>query len=249
MTDYYKVTHPDGGSFHDPGFKWRTGETVKVDNPDPPGIDCGRGVHLAKSIDAAFQMNAKFPARVFRIEPRSEILCETDDKIRVAEAWCGDDITPIWVTRVNRFLKQIPRTPWFKRVKPPRKHWKMFKTRDSVRASAWVSALVSARASAGASARASAWVSARASARDSARDSAGDSAGDSARDSAWDSAWDSARDSAWDSALYAQLLVVSDLDTLDHKHVLHIKRRWDVWQRGYGLLCDVDGVLYVYERP
>ena len=30
------------------------------------------------------------------------------------------------------------------------------------------------------------------------------------------------------------------------KHLKHTKARWEVWQKGYGLLCDVDGVLYVY---
>jgi len=27
------------------------------------------------------------------------------------------------------------------------------------------------------------------------------------------------------------------------------RERWAVWERGYGLLCDVDGVLYVYRKP
>jgi hypothetical protein len=27
------------------------------------------------------------------------------------------------------------------------------------------------------------------------------------------------------------------------------KKRWEVWQRGYGCFCDVDGVLYCYKRP
>ena len=26
----------------------------------------------------------------------------------------------------------------------------------------------------------------------------------------------------------------------------HIAARWDVWARGWALLCDVNGILYVY---
>jgi hypothetical protein len=28
----------------------------------------------------------------------------------------------------------------------------------------------------------------------------------------------------------------------------HARARWDVWQRGFGLLCDVNGVFYVYRK-
>lgn len=42
--------------------------------------------------------------------------------------------------------------------------------------------------------------------------------------------------------------VVCDGLTLDPKHIKHAEARWAVWQAGYGLLCDVSGVLYVYRR-
>ena len=85
------------------------------------------------------------------------------------------------------------------------------------------------------------------------RDAAGDAAGDAAWDAARDAAWNAARNAAaaWDAAgdagLYARMLVVSDLK-LAEKHRTHIKKRMEVWQKGYGLLCDVDGVLYVYKK-
>jgi len=72
-----------------------------------------------------------------------------------------------------------------------------------------------------------------------------------ARDAAWAAARDAARaaagDAAWDAALLSRCLVVSDL--IDPKHLAHARARWDVWRRGYGLLCDVDGVMYVYRKP
>jgi len=129
--------------------------------------------------------------------------------------------------------------------------------RDSARVSAWISAYDSARTSAWYSARTSAWdsarnstwVSAKDSARDSARVSAWISAKDSARVSAWYSAKDSARDSANDFGLKAQQIVVSDLDYRDKvKHERHVDARIEVWKKGYGLLCDVNGVLYVYAK-
>jgi hypothetical protein len=39
--------------------------------------------------------------------------------------------------------------------------------------------------------------------------------------------------------------IVSDLP-VDQKHRDHVKARMEVWQKGYCLFCDVDGVLYVY---
>ena len=84
---------------------------------------------------------------------------------------------------------------------------------------------------------------------------AGDAAGDAARAAARVAAWDAARDAAgdaaraaawvaaWDAALYAMILLVP---SIDEKHRKHAEARMDVWRRGYGLLCDVDGKLYVY---
>jgi len=41
--------------------------------------------------------------------------------------------------------------------------------------------------------------------------------------------------------------ICSDLK-INKKHRKHAKDRWAVWQAGYGLLCDVNGELYVYKR-
>ena len=81
-----------------------------------------------------------------------------------------------------------------------------------------------------------AWAAARAAARDAA--------GAAARAAAWDAAWDAAGDAAGDAALLVQCLIVAD--RIDPKHLNHAKDRMRVWQKGYWLLCDVAGVLYVY---
>jgi len=33
---------------------------------------------------------------------------------------------------------------------------------------------------------------------------------------------------------------------IDGKHLAHARARWEVWERGYGLRCDVNGKLYTY---
>jgi hypothetical protein len=43
------------------------------------------------------------------------------------------------------------------------------------------------------------------------------------------------------------LCVCGDLPVADD-HILHAHARMNVWRRGWGLLCDVNGVLYVYGK-
>jgi hypothetical protein len=74
---------------------------------------------------------------------------------------------------------------------------------------------------------------------------------DAARAAARDAARAAARAAAWDAAgaaeLYSQMLICDGLP-LAQKHIDHIAARWNVWQKGYCLLCDVGGVLYVYTK-
>ncbi len=54
----------------------------------------------------------------------------------------------------------------------------------------------------------------------------------------------------WDAAWVAvfQMLPPKMLQKYDPdgKHRRHMQARMEVWKKGYGLLCDVDGVLYCY---
>ena len=56
----------------------------------------------------------------------------------------------------------------------------------------------------------------------------------------WDDLWCGAED----AALMAKMHMV---DVADENYA-HATKRWDAWMRGYGVLCDVDGALYVYKR-
>ncbi len=56
---------------------------------------------------------------------------------------------------------------------------------------------------------------------------------------------------AGDAALYAYYILTRDMDFPGRKEYYdHVKARWNVWQKGYGLAGDVNGVLYAYDfRP
>ena len=56
----------------------------------------------------------------------------------------------------------------------------------------------------------------------------------------------------WDVARNATLLArcqVAFYNKPRSKHFRQAKKRWEVWQRGYGCFCEVGGVLYCYKRP
>jgi len=84
-----------------------------------------------------------------------------------------------------------------------------------------------------------------------------DAARDAARGAAWDAAWGAARgaardaawDAAWDAAFYTRVKHICFGLKLDAKFRLHAEARWKVWEKGYCLLCDVNGTLYVYKNP
>lgn len=82
---------------------------------------------------------------------------------------------------------------------------------------------------------------ARAAARDAAWDAARDAAWNAARDAAGDAAGDAARD----AAIYCVVAILPD-NKIEAKHRQHMNDRMEVWRRGYALLCDVDGRMYVY---
>jgi hypothetical protein len=105
---------------------------------------------------------------------------------------------------------------------------------DTARDAAWDTARDAARAAAMAAARDAAW------------GVAWDAAPAAALDAAWYAAWYATRAAAWDAALYVQTHFICRDLKLDPQHVQHAADRWRVWQKGYCLLCDVDGILYVY---
>jgi len=79
-------------------------------------------------------------------------------------------------------------------------------------------------------------------------DTTWDTARNATWDTTWDATWDAAWAAAWDAAILSRVHICTGLK-LAKKHIDHANARWDVWKRGYGLCCDVDGVLFVYRKP
>lgn len=229
---------------------WTPGEVMSVEGKLSL---CEHGLHLTTDPDGWWRVGCRY----YEAEITGS-KGETDgDKCVVSACRLLREVPiPDYLQRCGALIDEVKGIKWFSQKGPIDPAWRAFTapTWDSAWASARDSAWDSARASALDSALDSAWASARDAARASAWDAARDSAWESARASAWDaalasalaSAWESARDAAQDAALYVVTTgVCADLP-IDQKHRDHVQTRMDVWRRGYGVYCDVDGVLYVY---
>jgi len=152
---------------------------------------------------------------------------------------------------IREFVKSLKEIKCLQPDGKPKKEWKMFygDTWDAAGDAAWDAA--------GDAARNAAWGAAWDATRNAARNVAEDAAWYVAGDAAWDAAWYAADDAALyaagnatrDASLMARLMLVKDLKYKDkQKHEAHVKARMEVWKKGYGLYCDVNGVLYVYAK-
>jgi len=239
----YKVL-VDGKSCHGGTMEW------SLPQGDAPGewhrYDgalkiCERGIHLTRNPMAWY----KHRARIFEAEADGIAEWQGDKCVAQAARLIREVEAPALWARIEKFVDGIASVQWFKPDGKPDPEWKLFTgdTWDTAGAAAWDAARATARAAAWDAARAAAWDAARAAARAAARDAA------------WAAAWDAARAAAWDAAgaaavaadLLARIEFVRDL-SIDPKHIEHAEARWRVWQKGYALLCDVDGVLYVYAK-
>lgn len=73
-------------------------------------------------------------------------------------------------------------------------------------------------------------------------DVAGIVARDATKEFTYNAVWDVGRD----FALYCGLLYLRASAPIPEKHIDHINKRYAIWQNGYGVYCDIDGVFYVY---
>ena len=145
------------------------------------------------------------------------------------------------IAKVEEFIKSFKKMKWFKPDGKPKKEWKMFYGKD------WdASRYASYYASRDASLYASLYAS-----RDASRDASYYASRDASYyASEYASLYASLYASeyaSYDAALMAGLIILGkDAKKMKKEHVKHIKGRWEVWTKGYGLYCDVNGVLYVY---
>lgn len=152
---------------------------------------------------------------------------------------CGD------LDGARKFIAGIKEIPYLRPdgTLTERDKIKLFDTRDAARISSMGSGDV-----VWGIARNAAIAAAIAESRDAAMGVAWSVARDVAKDTVWNIARDAALDVAMDAVLFVCVLYVCDGLDIDEKHREHAKLRMDVWKHGYGVYCDVDGVLYCYKR-
>jgi len=229
MSEYYKILvggkSCNGGALkwslpkQKPDGSWKPGRWHRVKG-DPEM--CKHGIHVAKE---PYRQWWTWGADVYRVETGPIVAEEQDKALTMSCRLLSLEAKPAWLTNAEAFIASIKDVPFFKPDGQPRSDWNLFT------APTWDAA----RAAAGDAARDAAWDAAWDAARAAARDAAGAAAGAAA----WDAAWAA----AWDAALMTRVIV----GELSGPHAEHAKARWEVWQKGYALLCDVNGELCVYD--
>jgi hypothetical protein len=233
VTDWYKVL-VDGKACHGGNMMWSLPVADGVGGyvpgawhvVDGPVEVCRRGLHLTSDPVAWMRTGAM----IYRAEGAGEFSSDGSDKTAFALARLlapAPDMIPEWWTAWLPFVRdEIPATPFFQPDGDPDPAWRLFAGES------WAAAEAAAWATARNAAWAAAWHAARAAADAAARTAV--------RAAAWDA--------AEDAALYACTeFVCADLP-LGDTHRDHARARWNVWRKGYALLGDVDGVLYVYAK-
>ena len=66
-----------------------------------------------------------------------------------------------------------------------------------------------------------------------------------ARDQAWDQAWGQAWDQARDQDMVIPAVLIEGYET--SSWYTYCKKRLAIWEAGYGVLCDINGIFYVYK--
>lgn len=235
--------------------------TPPIANPEI----CERGYHLTTD-------PMRWPVigmRVFTAEPDvPEPVEVADDKslhrsVRLL-AERADLVSDYW-RMVEHFVTiEIPALPLLKQTRPPDPAWRHFTgttlaaARDAAINAAgdavWDAAGIGARDAVGDAVMdavgiavgSAVGIAARNAVTGAVWDAAGSAAGFGATDAVWDVVEIAARAAIWDAELYVLVeIVCGDLGLLP-EHRQHVRDRWAVWQAGYALLCDVDGVLYTY---
>jgi len=232
---------------------------------------CSRGLHLTTQPGKWMTWNST----VYEAEGAGQS-DQDDDKIAFRRArLLRPAAVPDWWVKAHEFVAGLKDVPFFRPDGRPLPDWELFTAPtwsaartaagtaarhaarhaagtaawDAAWDAAWAAAWAAARAAARHAAGDAAGTAARAAARHAARHAAGTAAWHAAGDAAWhaagDAAWHAAGDAAGHAALQAEMIVTADLN-IETKHRAYARARWRAISKGYGVLCDVDGKLYVY---
>ena len=230
MTKYYKILTPGMYSAEKENHQWEPGVWYTVPYRKPIVVR-EWGFH---GTDSPYAEWWKWGCFVWEIEQRGDMDVKNDLRSSREARVTVQVPHPQWLQNAIDFVDSIKDVKFGQPDGNPLPEWKLFSHRNAAWDAAWGAA------------EDAAWGAAWSAAGDAARGAARDAAWSAAEDAAWGAAWSVARDAARDASLYGSCLIAADL--IDPKHVEHARRRWEVWAKGYALLCDVDGVLYVYEE-
>jgi hypothetical protein len=217
---------------HD-GTAWQPGEWHSVTGPI---CICKAGLHGTTNPAQWIKRGC----RVYRMEAEG------------IKAWKGDKFVcrrarllrpvhlPLWWRKTERFITSLESVPWFKPDGNPRPGWKLFLADN------WEAAREAADAS---------YVSAGGTAYNSDQTATW---GAAAASSAWIAIWNAAATVFCESAPYRYLahaaamdaayMCICDSGLIAPKNIPCMAARWEVWTKGYALLCGLNGQLYVYAK-
>jgi hypothetical protein len=222
----YKIL-VNGKSCHGGDFKWslpQNGKPGKWHKHKGVLVMCDKGFHLTNKPFEWYEMDCEcYEAEIKGTAEWKDDKCVCS-KVRLIKKVKH----PKWWLDTLKFISKIKKIKYFQPDGKPLKEWKVFNGDD------WNAAWNAARSAA--------WNAAG----NAARNAAWNAAGNAAWNAAWSAAGDAARGTARDAALMAQQMIVKD--KVNKKHFKHAQDRMKVWQKGYGLLCDINGILYVYAK-
>ncbi len=217
---FFKLTNPDGTSFHYPNAKYIVGKTIKKPKKEDPKICTSDVIHASRDVMDAIESLIKIPIP-FTIHKVSGIpVTEKPGK-------CGFFSLKVIKTLPQSQYDQLAGFKYNEACNPinPMDIQNEVSDQDKENLRKWASVWASVRASVWASVRDSVWAS--------VRDSVWDSVWASVWDSGWDSVWDSVRDSVW--AYIGSLFPnMKKWKYIDHKEGEYpFQPAVDLWKRGF----------------
>lgn len=206
---------------------------------------CSNGLHVC-TWDQAWNEWMKIDADIYEVETRGKVIRDHNKSVARSVRLMKPVELPDWWVKTREEIMTFKDVKWLQPDGAPLPEWKLFTadTWAAARDAAWDAA----GDAAGDAARAAAWAAAGAAAWAAARDAAGAAAWDAARAAAWDAAGDAVRDAAGDARLNTLINITCADLPIDQKHRDYAAKRWQAWVKGYAVLCDVDGQLYVYAK-
>jgi hypothetical protein len=259
METKYKIVRDNWTDCHSGTVKYAVGETFTVDNPSPPTILCGRGLHACHKPEDTMQFRYGWPVHLLEVQTDS-IIAQDEIKCRCKSLTVTKEL-PLALCfgpngeAVAKVLDELKGIEWFKPKAEAKNKivdlmQEHFKRLEPYKGNTYPVRFVTnrkdayaARDAARDAARAAAWAAARAAARDAARDAARAAA----RAAAWDAARDAARAAAWAAARAAARAAAWDA-ARDAARAAAWAAAWDAARDAARDAADYTGWLLMQDR-